>query len=65
MFKDSILNGDCEFHISNFSVSQKTVVPPVPYVCFNNLLLFDRFFYCTKGKIIFDNGIECPGSLTP
>lgn len=60
MFKDSILTGDCEFRISNFSVSRKIVIPPVPYVCFHNLLLFDRFFYVTKGKIIFDNGIECP-----
>ena len=60
MFKDSILAKECEFRISNFSVSRKTVIPPIPYVCFNNHLLFDRFFYVTKGKIIFNNGIECP-----
>lgn len=60
MFKDSILAKECEFRIINFSVSRKTVIPPVPYVCFHNHLLFDRFFYVTKGKIIFDNGIECP-----
>lgn len=60
MFKDSILAEECEFRISNLSVSRRSVIPPVPYVCFQNQLLFDRFFYCTKGKIIFNNGIECP-----
>lgn len=60
MFKDSILAKECEFRISNLSVSRRTVIPPVPYVCFHNHLLFDRFFYVTKGKILFNNGIECP-----
>lgn len=64
MLKDSILTQECEFHIRNFSVSRKTVHPPEPFICYNNRVLFDRFFHVVQGEIIFNNVMFCPaGSI--
>lgn len=44
---------DKEFTISSFSVTDKTIFPPEPYVCEKGMVLRDRFFYVVKGKIRF------------
>ena len=51
---------DKEFTISSFSVTDKTIFPPEPYVCEKGMVLRDRFFYVVKGKIRFvtENGQE-------
>ena len=45
---------DCGFRISTLLVVEKTVSPPVPFICKAGDLLFERFFYVTQGKIIFN-----------
>lgn len=45
---------DGQFHVDYLAVVHKTVIPPIPFVCKKGMVLYDRFFYVLKGKILFD-----------
>ena len=52
---------DKMFCISDFSVIKKPVIPPCEFVCSQNSVLYERFFYVVKGTIVFDD--ECHKNL--
>lgn len=51
----SVLN-DVDLHIKNFGVFKSDVSPPAAYTCVKGAKPFSRFFYVTKGAIIFNEG---------
>ncbi len=54
---DKLINA--EFSVENFSVTEKHIYPPEPFVCQSGMVLRERFFYVVKGKIkITDNNGE-------
>ena len=60
MFKISLDNLDYDGtpHKAKFGVFHDIVTPPDPYNCPKNDRMFSRFFYVTKGQIIFNKDTE-------
>lgn len=46
---------DTDFYISNLTAVKKVVLPPEPFNCYNNRVLYQRFFYIASGTIVFDD----------
>jgi len=52
--QDFLKIDDCDFTIFSLAAFEKTVQPPVPFVCRKGDVLYARLFYIVKGKIIFN-----------
>ena len=46
---------DTDFFISDFAAVKKEVFPPDPFVCYENRVMYERFFYVARGTIVFDD----------
>ncbi len=55
-FSANIFNlSEKKFYISDFAVVKKNIIPPQPFVCSHNLVLYERLFYVVKGTIVFND----------
>jgi len=46
---------DTDFFISDFAAVKKQIIPPDPFICYDDRVLYERFFYVVSGTIIFDD----------